>query len=101
MKATPGPIVSGRYFLPNAPVLWTKRMPAACVMSRNRVPEAGLEAGALPLANTTRVTNRSAPGRIDRISPNPQCELIGEHPGAGPGCAHGSPGVRCCLPDSV
>src|SRR5262245_35106762 len=32
---TPDPIVSGRYFLPNAPLLWTKRMPAACVMSVN------------------------------------------------------------------
>src|SRR5271157_2640979 len=37
MKATPGPSVSGRYFLPNEPLLWTKRMPAARVMSAKRM----------------------------------------------------------------
>src|SRR5947209_11849582 len=39
MKAQPGPKVSGRYFFPKAPLLWTKRTPAACVTSRKRIPE--------------------------------------------------------------
>ena len=29
----PDPNVSGRYFSPNAPLLWVKRMPATSVMS--------------------------------------------------------------------
>src|SRR5580658_2344995 len=33
MKATPGPIVSGSHFFPNAPLLWTKWIPAARVTS--------------------------------------------------------------------
>ena len=32
-KATPDPSVSGRYFLPKAPLLWRKRMPAGAVTS--------------------------------------------------------------------
>ncbi len=32
-NAPPAPIVSGRYFLPNAPLSWRKRMPAAFVTS--------------------------------------------------------------------
>src|SRR4030095_13827406 len=31
----PDPIVSGRYFRPNAPLLWTKRMPVCAVTSVN------------------------------------------------------------------
>src|SRR5215469_11194359 len=38
MNAQPGPRVSGRYFLPNAPLLCTKRTPAACVMSAKWIP---------------------------------------------------------------
>src|SRR5215469_2208290 len=34
MKAHPGPMVSGSHFLPNAPLLWVKWMPAGAVMSR-------------------------------------------------------------------
>src|SRR5579884_593397 len=33
MKAHPGPSASGRYFFPNAPLVWTKRIPADCVIS--------------------------------------------------------------------
>ena len=36
MNATPGPIVSGSHFLPNAPLLCTKWIPAACVTSSKR-----------------------------------------------------------------
>jgi hypothetical protein len=35
MKQTPLPIVSGRYFLPNAPLLCLKRIPACAVTSVN------------------------------------------------------------------
>src|SRR5215472_5248305 len=35
MKAQPGPIVSGSHFLPKAPLLWVKRIPAWAVMSLN------------------------------------------------------------------
>src|SRR5437879_7527687 len=35
MKAQPGPMVSGSHFLPKAPLLWVKWMPAWEVMSRN------------------------------------------------------------------
>src|SRR5215472_17288796 len=34
MNAQPGPIVSGKYFFPNAPLLWVKWIPACAVMSR-------------------------------------------------------------------
>src|SRR5437868_1561211 len=34
MKAQPGPMVSGRYFFPNAPLLWRKWIPPCAVMSR-------------------------------------------------------------------
>src|SRR5437588_11164417 len=39
MKAQPGPMVSGRYFFPKAPVLWVKRMPPDSVMSRKVIWE--------------------------------------------------------------
>src|ERR1700757_988148 len=35
MKAHPGPMVSGSHFLPKAPLLWVKWIPAWEVMSRN------------------------------------------------------------------
>src|SRR5215468_6029066 len=34
MKAQPGPMVSGSHFLPKAPLLWVKWMPASVVTSR-------------------------------------------------------------------
>src|SRR5450755_4298414 len=34
MMAQPGPMVSGSHFLPKAPLLWVKWMPASAVMSR-------------------------------------------------------------------
>src|SRR5437588_13083714 len=37
MNAQPGPMVSGRYFFPNAPLLCVKWMPACEVMSRKRI----------------------------------------------------------------
>src|SRR5262245_22294402 len=38
MKATPGPIVSGKNFFPNAPLLCVKRIPAFTVTSTNCAP---------------------------------------------------------------
>src|SRR4029077_14630883 len=43
MKQTPLPIVSGRYFLPKAPVLCLKRMPACAVTSVNSMGPEGRE----------------------------------------------------------
>src|SRR5689334_15472691 len=40
-KAQPAPIVSGRYFLPNAPLLCLKRMPASAVTSVNSIAPEG------------------------------------------------------------
>src|SRR6478672_6616693 len=41
MNAQPEPIVSGRYFLPNAPLLCLKRMPACVVTSVNSIAPEG------------------------------------------------------------
>src|SRR5215813_12328836 len=49
MNATPGPMVSGRYFLPKAALLWTKWMPACWVMSRKLI--AGAVCGVCAAAN--------------------------------------------------
>src|SRR6185436_16577870 len=43
---TPLPIVSGRYFLPKAPLVWRKRMPAAVVTSVKVRPGAAAWAAA-------------------------------------------------------
>src|SRR5919108_5844482 len=63
MKATPGPMVSGRYFLPNAPLLWTKWIPACCVTSRNWMEE-------VSGAAFTRVLpiNKNATPRTQRVA---------------------------------
>src|SRR5262245_22728828 len=39
MNAPPEPFVSGRYFLPVAPLWWRNRMPACCVTSVNSTGE--------------------------------------------------------------
>src|SRR5260370_253217 len=59
MKATPGPMVSGRNFLPKAPLLWTKRIPEVCVTSRNRIAEVSVVAP-FPVCWTTSVANARA-----------------------------------------
>src|SRR5580658_240241 len=41
MKQTPLPMVSGRYFLPNAPLLCLKWMPACAVTSTNSIGPEG------------------------------------------------------------
>src|SRR4030095_10256206 len=41
MKAQPAPMVSGRYFLPKAPLLCLKRMPAWVVTSVNSIGPVG------------------------------------------------------------
>src|SRR5215470_20137091 len=41
MKAQPEPIVSGKYFLPNAPLLCLKRIPACPVTSVNSIAPEG------------------------------------------------------------
>src|SRR6185437_15447007 len=44
MRQTPLPMVSGRYFFPKAPLLRTKRIPAAVVTSVNRIGPVGRSA---------------------------------------------------------
>src|SRR6476620_7039042 len=41
MKAQPEPIVSGKYFFPNAPLLCLKRIPACAVTSVNSIAPEG------------------------------------------------------------
>ena len=41
MKAQPEPIVSGKYFFPNAPLLCLNRMPASAVTSVNSIAPLG------------------------------------------------------------
>src|SRR6185369_3860552 len=41
MKAQPAPMVSGRYFFPNAPLLCLKRIPACAVTSVNSIGPVG------------------------------------------------------------
>src|SRR5437763_8466975 len=120
MKAQPGPMVSGRYFFPNAPLLCVKQMPAWAVMSRKWIwavaecvrTSAGAKTQAhkkrkrlavirrgklleiLPI--TSRLRKKLSPSfaRPDgRGRPSPH-----EHLGA-PSRARGSPAARCCLQD--
>src|SRR5688572_22182946 len=62
-NAAPDPIVSGRYFLPNAPLLWRNRMPAAEVTSVN-VGRAEAAVGAAvclrAVSDTRHTTDRAA-----------------------------------------
>src|ERR1035441_5527018 len=49
-NAHPDPNVSGKYFLPARPLLWTKWMPACAVTSVNTGPAGGPSAGISMLA---------------------------------------------------
>src|SRR2546423_6892676 len=76
MNATPGPSVSGKYFLPNAPLLWINRNPAACVTSRKVTPgpegdpeaAASFPAGNISAVQTATTHNNQTNGFIP--SPN-------------------------------
>src|SRR5579864_3037625 len=64
MKAQPEPMVSGRYFFPKAPLLWTKLIPAWTVISRNSMRCAEAEA-----ANKSRKNVKSGLPIILRLPP--------------------------------
>src|SRR5262249_44957453 len=59
MKAQPGPSDSGRYLAPNAPLLWTKLIPASRVMSVRRIFSAGC-ATATQLTSKQTIESKSA-----------------------------------------
>src|SRR6478609_7955130 len=75
MKHTPLPMVSGRYFLPKAPVLCLKRMPDCAVTSVNSMGPAGREASAAVLVLPVVVA---------------AAEGIGDGASGGPGTAGGA-----------
>src|SRR5271165_3028750 len=77
MNAHPGPMVSGNHFLPAAPLLCTKLMPACLVMSRKRTCALTVQTNADERSNKERKT------RLREIM-----ELF-----IGPG----SPRLRCAL----
>src|SRR5262245_13935458 len=120
MKATPGPSVSGRYFLPKAPVWWVKVIPADLVTSVNWI-EGGPVWARLAIADrnsaaAVRRKNvataegaaeqnsaslRGGRGRPRRLKPAPTEDaaqgmcLISKPPKR----ARVSPAARCYLPD--
>src|SRR3989304_2184687 len=105
MKAAPGPSVSGRYFLPKAPLLCTKRRPLASVMFLNSIaPLGGCDIGACLLAARTRASAKLV-ARNERISPGLRARwahsrggsLVGERGNcrAGPRRARGGGVGRC------
>src|SRR5437667_12107708 len=57
MKAQPGPMVSGRYFLPKAPLLWVKWIPDWLVMSRNWICWTEAKTGAKPGVSSNATAN--------------------------------------------
>src|SRR5271155_3238810 len=62
MKQTPLPIVSGKYFLPNAPELCLKWMPACVVTSTNSIGPDGLVAAEFAVGAVTTAEGRTAEG---------------------------------------
>src|SRR3954462_4901034 len=65
-RATPAPMVSGRYFLPARPLLWVKRTPEAAVTSVNRIPGCGAGAAALG-AGAAAARPRAARARVEAV----------------------------------
>src|SRR4051795_8026830 len=65
-RATPAPMVSGRYFLPARPLLWMKRTPEAAVTSVNRIPGCGAGTAALG-AGAAAARPRAARARAERM----------------------------------
>src|SRR6266550_602484 len=110
MNAHPGPMVSGKYFFPNAALLCTKRIPARTVMSRNQVfcadPSALRSTPARIEAKRKQILF-ICEGRI--MVSHPQEEL--QQPYAAeprfvsaglpvaPRRARAPPAAHCCLPD--
>src|SRR3954453_18818631 len=65
-RRTPGPMVSGRYFLPARPLLWMKRTPEAAVTSVNRIPGCGAGTAALG-AGAAAARPRAARARVEAV----------------------------------
>src|SRR4051812_39275967 len=65
-RATPAPMVSGRYFFPARPLLWVKRTPEAAVTSVNRIPGGGAGAAALG-AGAAAARPRAERARAERV----------------------------------
>src|SRR5437870_447702 len=63
-RATPEPMVSGRYFLPARPLLWVKRTPEALVTSVNFTAGAG---GAALGGGAAAIRARAARERADGV----------------------------------
>src|SRR5208282_3235318 len=112
MKAQPEPMVSGRYFFPKAPLLWTKWMPACAVMSRNwmRCAEAEAankskkrETSILRIIVTLRRWRFDWPSFARRGRVEDPCPHEGPSPHglrlAAPTHVRGWLGVRCCPRD--
>src|SRR3954467_5469978 len=96
-KTTPEPIVSGRYFFPNAPLLCAKRIPACRVTSVNVSDGSG--AGAALIVTAAARTLIATIGfhivviSLTRVRPR--------HTRRSPACARGSVGARCYPRDAA
>src|SRR5579863_2613080 len=75
MKAQPAPIVSGRYFFPKAPVLWTNLIPLERVISTKWTGEAGGPAAAAEGGSRRAIP---ATARVARASPRRRTANAGE-----------------------
>src|SRR5437016_4458273 len=130
MKAQPGPRVSGRYFFPNAALLWMKRMPAWEVISRKVMGCACAGWMSSKIVAAARAANflaRQSAGLKPCLGGNREPRLsitwkprekrcvvgkpsgarvgrVGDPPARDPAAqkrVRGCPGVRCYLLDSV
>src|SRR2546422_249517 len=74
-NAQPDPSVSGRYLPPNAPLLWTNRIPAAADTSVNVTPDAA----SAPIRVATYISDTVRTTRLIffalALGPHPQREL--------------------------
>src|SRR4030095_10171009 len=97
MNATPGPRVSGRYFLPDAPELCRKVNPEAFVTSTNWIAEVGgadCTPPGMERYNCARYMTRASPmAREDRRIRHLLVGTVARKD------ARECPGVRCYLQD--
>src|SRR5688500_17036659 len=93
-NAAPDPIVSGRYFRPNAPLLWRKRMPAVDVTSVNAGTAASGFEGALwraAVSDTMHSADAAPRSAMRRISVPPGRWIR----------ARAAIAARCCREDAA
>src|SRR5271166_505554 len=105
MNAHPGPMVSGSHFLPAAPLLCTKLIPACLVMSRKRTCPRAVQTKADESSNKERKTRPVAVMKLFIGPGSPGFRSAGQPRPAwldrwAPKGVRGWIGVRCYLQDA-